>query len=100
MRRLIRRWLGIEQDNDTSKCTDIHIPHEHGPTMFVNRISNGFLVQLSGRCTYCQTSEEIAGVVIAAYANASIGTQLDLFDRKASIAGASAPNRPFNQPHV
>ena len=100
MRRFIRRWLGIEQDNDTSKGRDVHIPHEHGPTMFVNRISNGFLVQLNGRCTYCQTSEEIAGVVVAAYTNAAIGTQLELFSNQAIALGASAPSRPFNQPHV
>ena len=106
MRKLIRNWLlrdpGI---HGASVDRSHHIPHVEGATVFINRISNGYLVQHEGRCTYCKDAEEISGHVVALFARSTLGEkQLDLFDAKQNAAQNSGiigthviHNRPLNQ---
>jgi hypothetical protein len=100
MRRLIRNWLlGYDPDGPATGAREVHHPpHVEGASVFINRISNGFLINIEGRCVYCKDAEDISGIVVATFTTSVLsGKQLDLFRDNAPIGGYTIPSRPFNQ---
>ncbi len=77
----------------------LDIPRVEGMTVFINRISNGFLVQHEGRCAYCEKAEDISGVVVSAFAHGKLtNDQFELFTPAKLIPWTI--DRPLNQPIV
>jgi hypothetical protein len=101
MRRLIRRWLGLE-DHDTKVSASGWMGNDAiggRRTVFVQLIRNGFLVTYGDGMTYCKELEELPGLVASAFALDKLASQqLDLFGYQ--HADAVLFNRPINQPHV
>ena len=93
--------MGYDPDETVKQTVERahHLPVEDGPSVFVNRINNGYIIQCQGRATYCKDAEDISGVVVATFAKGMlVNGQFELFDNSTGLG--RLPNRPLNQPIV